>query len=602
MTIQNCGPTTQPFCVVKYFYVFLEKIFRMPVNRNALIRYRTIDNCLRNRHRRWTLEDLVEACSEALYEYEGIDKGVSKRSVQMDIQIMRSDKLGYNAPIVVLEKKYYTYEDPGYSITNIPLTDQDLGKLTEVVEILRQFKGFSHFQELSGMVQRLENKIYSAKTNQESVIDFEKNENLKGLEYIDTLYQAIIKKCAVQLSYQSFKARDANTFYFHPYYLKEYRNRWFVMGIKKKGTPVLTLALDRILSIEDCAVNYVPKQNFSLPSYLHDVIGVTVNQNGQAEKVVLHVNNESAPYIITKPLHHSQAIVETLPTGVVFSLNVQLNFELEREILGFGDHIKVIAPERLKRRIKETLERALDLYQYEFNDASLHTNIQKLTRKGFSILHNVFGKKEINQIKSRIYLYLKSIGETEGHAIRNLLQEVPELKGMLFNANLLRILRKINPHLFLTKAIYFDKTPESNWYVTWHQDISVNVKERIETDGFTGWTKKFGVHGVCPPEEYLKNTITVRIHLDDADETNGALKVVPGSHQKKLSNDEISLITQHCIPYVSDVNACGIQIMKPLLLHASSKATNQRHRRVIHLEFNSKELPNGLAWAERMEL
>ncbi|MEL6843528.1 MAG: phytanoyl-CoA dioxygenase, partial [Bacteroidota bacterium] len=119
----------------------------MPANRNALIRYKTIDNCLRNRYRQWTLEDLIEACSEALYEYEGIDKGVSRRTVQMDIQMMRSEKLGYNAPIVVVEKKYYTYEDPEYSITNIPLTEQDLNKLGEVVDILRQFKGFAHFQE-----------------------------------------------------------------------------------------------------------------------------------------------------------------------------------------------------------------------------------------------------------------------------------------------------------------------------------------------------------------------------------------------------------------------------------------------------------------------
>lgn len=92
----------------------------MPDNRNALIRYRTLDNCLRNRYRQWTLEDLMEACSEALYKYEGIDKGVSRRTVQMDLQMMRSDKLGYNAPIVVIDKKYYMYEDPEYSITNIP--------------------------------------------------------------------------------------------------------------------------------------------------------------------------------------------------------------------------------------------------------------------------------------------------------------------------------------------------------------------------------------------------------------------------------------------------------------------------------------------------
>lgn len=575
----------------------------MPVNRNALIRFRTIDSCLRNRQRRWTLEDLIEACSEALYEYEGIDKGVSRRSIQMDIQLMRSDKLGYNAPIIVLEKKYYTYEDPGYSITNIPLTDQDLGKLTEVVEILRQFKGFSHFQELSGMVQRLENKIHAAKTNQEPIIDFEKNENLKGLEHIETLYQAIMKKCTVTLCYQSFKARQANTFHFHPYYLKEYRNRWFVIGIKKNGTPIMTLALDRIISIEDCDIKYVPRKDFNLTAHLNDVIGVTVNQNGEPEKVLLLADSETAPYILTKPLHHSQQIIETSPAGVKFSLDVQLNFELEREILGFGDHVKVIAPERLKRRIRETLEHALDLYQYEFNSAALHNNIQKLTHKGFCILHHVFSKKEVNQMKTMIYGYLKSTGLTEDtYAIRNLLQEVPGLKMHVLNLNLLKVLKAIDPNLFLTKAIFFDKTPESNWYVTWHQDFVIGVKERINTEGFSGWTKKSGVHGVVPPDEYLKSTVTVRIHLDDADETNGALKVIPGSHNKRLADDEIQLITQNSIPYVCDVDACGIQMMKPLILHASSKATSQKHRRVIHLEFNSKKLPNGLEWAERQEL
>ena len=325
----------------------------MPVTRNALIRYRTIDNCLKNRQRRWTLEDLIDACSEALYEYEGIDKGVSKRSVQMDIQFMRSDKLGYNAPITVLEKKYYTYENPDYSITNIPLTDQDLGTLTEVVEILKQFKGFNHFQELSGMVQRLENKIYSAKTNTEPVIDFEKNENLKGLEHIDTLYQAIIKKCALVLGYQSFKARSANTFDFHPYYLKEYRNRWFVIGLMKRNSQILTLALDRIESISDCERSFIHKQKgFNASDYFKDVLGVTVNPNGKTEKVILLADKQTAPYILTKPIHHSQQVEETLSNGVVISIHVQLNYELERELLGFGDRLRVLAPEKLKRRIK----------------------------------------------------------------------------------------------------------------------------------------------------------------------------------------------------------------------------------------------------------
>lgn len=573
----------------------------MPVNRNALIRFRTIDNCLRNRHRRWTLEDLIDACSEALYEYEGIDKGVSRRSVQMDIQMMRSDKLGYNAPIVVLEKKYYTYEDADYSITNIPLTDQDLGKLTEVAEILRQFKGFSHFQELSGMVQRLENKIHSAKTKQEPVIDFEKNDNLKGLEHIETLYKAIIDKKALDFNYQSFKARIANSFTFHPYYLKEYRNRWFVLGVKNKNTPVMTLALDRIVTIHESREKFASPQSFNVGEFFNDVIGVTVNQNSTPDKVVIFADNETAPYIVTKPLHHSQQIVETLPNGMVFSIRVQLNFELEREILGFGDRIKVIAPERLRRRIKDQLENALDLYQYDLSDISLQNILKKIEHRGFAILNHVFGRKEINMMKNAIHNYQKDNVNEEPHAIRNLLHKIPALGKIIFNTNLLNILRKLNPNLFLSKAIYFDKSPDANWYVTWHQDITISVKDKIETEGFSGWTRKSGEHGVSPPEEILKDTVTIRIHLDAADDENGALKIVPGSHNKKLSNAEIQLITQNSIPFVCDVDMCGIHIMKPLLLHSSSKAISQKHRRVLHLEFNTIALPNGLEWAERLE-
>ena len=104
----------------------------MPANKNALIRYKTIDNCLRNRYRRWTLENLVEACSDALYDMEGISKGVSVRTVQADIQMMRSDKLGYNAPIEVYDHKYYRYSDPDYSITDMPLSQNDY----EVIHIV----------------------------------------------------------------------------------------------------------------------------------------------------------------------------------------------------------------------------------------------------------------------------------------------------------------------------------------------------------------------------------------------------------------------------------------------------------------------------------
>lgn len=132
----------------------------MPANKNALIRYKTIDNCLRNRYRRWTLDDLVDACSDALYEMEGITKGVCARTVQMDIQIMRSDKLGYNAPIEVYDKIYYRYADPGYSITEMPLTLDDCKLLKKAIALLSD-KEKKADEEMVKVLAKVQNRLLS---------------------------------------------------------------------------------------------------------------------------------------------------------------------------------------------------------------------------------------------------------------------------------------------------------------------------------------------------------------------------------------------------------------------------------------------------------
>jgi len=335
----------------------------MPVNRNALIRFRTIDNCLRNRARKWTLEDLIEACSDALYEYEGIDKGLSKRTIQMDLQLMRSDKLGYNAPIIVLEKKFYTYEDPEYSITNNPLTEGDLGKLTEVIGILRQFKGFSHFQEMTGMIQRLEDKVNIARTKGRSIVHLETNEHLRGIEFIDPIYQSILKKQVLELTYQSFKARTPGVFNLHAYLLKEYRNRWFVLGRKSSKEPVVTLALDRIKELKPVTtVRYIDNAGFDADDYYKDIIGVTVNEGNRPQTVHLAIDRSNAPYVITKPLHHTQKVISKSSGGIEVTIEVVLNYELEREILGFGESITVLKPQRLRERIEKKLRLAVEKY------------------------------------------------------------------------------------------------------------------------------------------------------------------------------------------------------------------------------------------------
>ena len=335
----------------------------MAQNKNALIRYKTIDKCLQNNYRQWTLNDLVEACSDALNEYEGRDVNVSTRSIQLDLQLMRSDKLGYNAPIVVYDKKYYKYEDEDYSITNIPLTENDMNVLVESVEMLKQFKDFSLFSELGGILNRLEDKIYTEKTHQPAIIHLDKNEQLKGLEHLDVLYQAILKQVCLLINYQSFNARFPMVIVFHPFILKQFNNRWFLVG-KEQGKPqIFTLALDRIVGIEyDLSIPYL-NDGFNGDEHYKNTYGVTVLNDDFLQDVILKLDKQNAPYVVTKPFHASQKTVEELEDGsVVIQLCVHLNMEFDRLILGFGESIEVIKPRILRNRIRKKITKALENY------------------------------------------------------------------------------------------------------------------------------------------------------------------------------------------------------------------------------------------------
>jgi len=155
-----------------------------------------------------------------------------------------------STPIEVYDKKYYHYAEEGFSITDIPLTETDINVLTETVSMLKQFKDFSLFTDVSDILQRLEDKIYAEKSHSQPVIHLDKNESLKGLHFLDEIYQAIVKKIVLVITYKSFKSKEENQFTFHPFILKEFNNRWFVVGKKQPNQPVSNLALDRIIKID----------------------------------------------------------------------------------------------------------------------------------------------------------------------------------------------------------------------------------------------------------------------------------------------------------------------------------------------------------------
>jgi predicted DNA-binding transcriptional regulator YafY len=335
----------------------------MSINKLALMRYKTIDDCLRNRRRKWTLEDLIEKVSEVLDHNEGISGGVSKRTIQADIQLMRSDKLGYNAPIIIVGRKYYTYEDASYSITKAPINNADVEKMKEIVSVLKQMNGFSYFEEMSEMIARLENNLYKSTHQSKNYIQFESNSKLKGLEFISSLYQAILKKTALNISYKSFKASAFRENIYYPYLLKEYRNRWFLIAKAQKGRLLLTMALDRIVGFREMPEEkFVEYDGVDFDRYFEDVLGVTKTEKDRAHKVVLQIVKDHAPYVLTKPIHTSQQVLKEDEYGIIIRIDVVLNFELEREIIGFGEMIRVLAPRLLAGRIRRRLQAAADLY------------------------------------------------------------------------------------------------------------------------------------------------------------------------------------------------------------------------------------------------
>jgi len=334
----------------------------MPLNRNALMRMRTIDACLRRRQRLWTIEDLQEACENALYEYEGISE-ISTRTIRRDLQLMRSDKLGYNAPIIVVDKKYYTYEDPDYSITQLPLSKEDLAELSSAMDIIKHYGGFQSMAGQEDILARMQDRIRT-QTEHRQVVFIETNQKLKGLHFLGQLYNHIIKKEVIEIKYRSFTAKREFLYHVSPYLLKEYNNRWWVIGYEQVQKRVFTIALDRVIDVKiSHLLPFFENTFFDPEKYLGEMIGVTRNPKDKAEKVILRIDGDQAPYVLTKPLHQSQQVIETDEDGsIIIEVRLIPNRELESLILGFGNSIEVISPEHLRKKIAAATKAAAAKY------------------------------------------------------------------------------------------------------------------------------------------------------------------------------------------------------------------------------------------------
>lgn len=225
-----------------------------------------------------------------------------------------------------------------------------------------------------------------------------------------------------------------------------------------------------------------------------------------------------------------------------------------------------------------------------------------ITTNGFTILSDIYTTDEIDAIIATINKVDQSyptFRKTDDlFAIRQFLKEVPGVKERIFNDKLKSVIYDLfGEQYFIVKSIYFDKPEKSNWFVAWHQDLTISVDRKTELPEYGPWTVKLNKFAVQPPIEILQDNFTIRVHLDDTDAGNGALKVIDGSH-RNIARPE-TLDKETIIEVSCNVPAGGVMIMRPLLMHASNRTTTNKQRRVIHIEFSRQSLPMEISWAER---
>ncbi|MFZ4412033.1 MAG: helix-turn-helix transcriptional regulator [Bacteroidales bacterium] len=335
----------------------------MATNKHATIRYHALDQCFSNTGRRYFIEDLVEACNNALYEYTGIIDGIKRRQVFEDIKFMESEQ-GWSVPLERIKdgkRVYYKYEEKSFSIKNQGINETEVKQLKETLSILCRFKGMPQFEWMEEMLLRIES-TFNLKGNNNAIVGFEQNPYLKGLDYITELFNAIQYKKVINIQYQSFKQLHSVEIILHPYYLKQYNSRWFLFGYNEEVNSISNLALDRMNAINETTLHYIENKTIDFEDYFEDVIGATVKNDTEPTTIILEINKNLWPYIETKPIHGSQKIKSREEESVVIELSLQINYELAALIFSLGEDIKVIAPIELKDIIKNKAEALLKRY------------------------------------------------------------------------------------------------------------------------------------------------------------------------------------------------------------------------------------------------
>ena len=332
----------------------------MASNKHAQIRYKVLDDCFSNFRRKFYFNDLLERCNEALRELYGSEhSGIKTRTLRSDISYMRDRAGEFGVEVEVLEDgngKFYRYSEREFSIYKHGLAEEDIAQIKETILLLQRFNGIPSFDWMSELVVKLEDKLNLRGVTQ-SVVGYDDNKFYTGLDWFQELFDAIINKTVLRIRYTKF-TQESFEWIIHPYYIKEYNNRWFLFGLNEEYDTLYNMPLDRIENIQQINREYIPSK-IDIEKHLCDVVGVSVLPL-EKEKIRLRFSNCRFPYVLTKALHHSQRIVDV--DNNIVEINVIPNNELDALILSFGKDVEVLSPFSYRTKIKSIIKESYENY------------------------------------------------------------------------------------------------------------------------------------------------------------------------------------------------------------------------------------------------
>ncbi len=340
----------------------------MPKTKSAELRIRVIDECLSDHNRKYSTKMIFDRCNEELERRDFLTIS-AMNSIRDDMdQIQR---IYHGADIESYREGrniYYRYSDPNFSIFKTPMKPDEIVQLTQTLKLLQRFKGMPQFNWVDEIADRLGATLKIDQVPTEEVVGFDENLDLKGLEHFTPLFNAIIDKRALCLTYKGFGHSEGRTITVHPYYLKQYNKRWFLIAWNSEADFMANFAFDRIIAINDSTEPYRPT-DVHFFDYFDEMIGVSKDSRTEPKLVKLWVSPETWPYVKTKPLHGTQRTVCIDDSGAIITIEVYLNFELQQQLLSFGEGVMVLEPQELQDKIKERLTKAFDLYgkQVQYN-------------------------------------------------------------------------------------------------------------------------------------------------------------------------------------------------------------------------------------------